>query len=239
MPLSHIVLFTLIPAAATLAGGALALLWAPGARLRSGIQHLAAGIVFAAVATELLPEMAEAHSPWVMSLGFAAGVAAMLGVKLLARRGEAAGEEGRPSPAGLVLPVAVDLLIDGLLVGLAFTAGERHGWIITAALTLEVVFLGMSTAASLGRGHLARGKILALLLLLAALLVAGGVAGATVLHYLPHAGFVALVAFAVAALLYLVTEELLVEAHEEPDTPWVTALFFAGFLAVLLVDHSL
>jgi len=31
------------------------------------------------------------------------------------------------------------------------------------------------------------------------------------------------------ALLYLVTEELLVEAHERPDGPPVSAVFFVGF----------
>ena len=32
-------------------------------------------------------------------------------------------------------------------------------------------------------------------------------------------------AFGLIALLYLVTEELLIEAHETPDRPWVTAMF--------------
>ena len=39
------------------------------------------------------------------------------------------------------------------------------------------------------------------------------------------------------ALLYLVTEELLIEAHETPDRPWVTAMFFVGFLALLLLEE--
>ncbi len=29
--------------------------------------------------------------------------------------------------------------------------------------------------------------------------------------------------------------EMVVEAHETEDRPWVTALFFVGFLAVLLL----
>jgi ZIP family zinc transporter len=41
------------------------------------------------------------------------------------------------------------------------------------------------------------------------------------------------------ALLYLVTEELLVEAHEVPDRPWVTATFFAGFLVLLLLEETI
>jgi ZIP family zinc transporter len=38
-----------------------------------------------------------------------------------------------------------------------------------------------------------------------------------------------------AALLYLVTEELLVEAHEVAETPWAAAMFFAGFLLFLVL----
>ena len=41
------------------------------------------------------------------------------------------------------------------------------------------------------------------------------------------------------ALLYLVTEELLVEAHETPDRPWVAAMFFAGFLLLLLLEEAI
>ena len=41
-------------------------------------------------------------------------------------------------------------------------------------------------------------------------------------------------AFTRAALLFLVTEELPAEAHETPDVPLVTALFFVGFLIFLI-----
>jgi ZIP family zinc transporter len=49
-------------------------------------------------------------------------------------------------------------------------------------------------------------------------------------------GFLAgILGFGVASLLYLVTEELLVEAHEEPDTPLIAATFFVGFLLPLVM----
>ena len=41
--------------------------------------------------------------------------------------------------------------------------------------------------------------------------------------------------FGLAALLFLVTEELLKEAHEEPGTLVGTAVFFVGFLIFLVV----
>lgn len=58
-----------------------------------------------------------------------------------------------------------------------------------------------------------------------------------------HAGRILadrLLAFGLIALLYLVTEELLVEAHEGgKETPFATAMFFAGFLLLLLLEEGL
>jgi ZIP family zinc transporter len=45
--------------------------------------------------------------------------------------------------------------------------------------------------------------------------------------------------FGVAELLFLVTEELLVEAHEVPETPLTTATFFAGFLVIILLEMAI
>mgnify|MGYP000439235608 CR=1 FL=1 len=45
--------------------------------------------------------------------------------------------------------------------------------------------------------------------------------------------------FGTAALLYLVTEELLVEAHEKPDTPLISSMFFVGFLALLTLEEMM
>ena len=45
--------------------------------------------------------------------------------------------------------------------------------------------------------------------------------------------------FGLIALLYLVTEELLVEAHEHPDSPLITAMFFVGFLGLLMIEEVL
>ena len=48
------------------------------------------------------------------------------------------------------------------------------------------------------------------------------------------AGFLS---FGLMALLYLVTEELLFEAHEKPDSPLISAMFFVGFLVLLLIEE--
>ena len=47
-----------------------------------------------------------------------------------------------------------------------------------------------------------------------------------------------LVAFGVAVVLYSVIEALVVEAHEKGEPPLVAALFFPGFLVVLLLEFA-
>lgn len=41
--------------------------------------------------------------------------------------------------------------------------------------------------------------------------------------------------FGLSALLFLVTEELLVEAHKEEESLWLTSAFFGGFLLFLIL----
>ncbi|WP_299653535.1 hypothetical protein [uncultured Jannaschia sp.] len=45
--------------------------------------------------------------------------------------------------------------------------------------------------------------------------------------------------FGLVTRLDRVTEELLVEAYETPDRPWIAAMFFAGFLLLLSPEDLL
>lgn len=45
--------------------------------------------------------------------------------------------------------------------------------------------------------------------------------------------------FVLIALLHLVTEEQLVEDHEVEDASWMTALFFVGFIALIVLNEVL
>lgn len=248
--LQLILLYISFPVLATILGGVIATFRPPGPRLSSAIQHFAAGVVFAAVASELLPEISAEHNNVAVIGGFAVGVGLMLGIKAFLERlvgvqahGPPAareahrehGEEADDSPLGLVVTVAVDILIDGLLIGVGFAAGEEIGILLTIALTLELLFLGLSVAAALTAGEVARGRTIAIIVGLGALVLVGAAIGALLLGGLSGGWLVAVLSFGAAALLYLVTEELLVEAHEREDTPWVTALFFVGFLALFVL----
>lgn len=81
-----ILLFTLIPITALSLGHGLALLQDPGPRTISLFQHFAAGMVFSAVALELLPALRHTDRPGFMASGFLCGVGAMLALDRAAEK---------------------------------------------------------------------------------------------------------------------------------------------------------
>lgn len=230
-----VLLYAMFPALALVAGALLAAVRPPTARMRSVFQHAAAGIVFAAVAGEVLPEAKATHSVPGIIFGFAAGVGLMLLVRTLASSPESSSEEPA-SPRSLVITVGIDLVVDGLLVGVGVAAGAEVGLLVTIALTCEVLFLGLAAAAALSRAGVRPLQGVAVACGMGAVLVVSALVGTVVLQGLSGAPFAAVLGFGCAALLYLVTEELLVEAHEEPETPLTTAAFFVGFLALLVLE---
>lgn len=240
--------YSLIPVVFTVIGASLGTYWPVMARLRSYVLHLAAGVVFAVVAVELLPEVerrvqAGAASVPEVVLGFALGIGTMLGVdKILDRIGggddddtEAAGSVG----LSLFVAVGIDFLLDGLLLGVGFAAGARIGILLALAEAVEQLSVGLALAGELTRAGVARVRVLLIVTALGMLVFVSAVLGATVLRGIPGGTLEIVLAFGLAALLYLVTEELLREAHEEPETTLGTAMFFAGFLLFLVIGMNL
>jgi ZIP family zinc transporter len=234
-PVVQVVLISAIPVGAAFLGALAAALRPPGPMVRSSIQHFAAGVIFSVVAVELLPEVRRVHDPFEVGWTFAAGVVLMLGIEEAAKRFAPAVEHGaaRGPSAGQLVPIGVDLLLDGLLIGIAMTAGLKQGLLLTVALTLELFSLGLAMALTFGSATMPV-RILAPTAI-ACLMVVGAVLGRVFLADASVHVLAGLLSFGCAALLFLVTEELLIEAHESADNALTTAMFFAGFLLFLLL----
>ncbi len=163
-------------------------------------------------------------------VGGGLGVMVMLGLKRI--------EERFAGKLALVATVGLDILVDGLVLGLAFLAGAKAGLLLTIALTLEVLFLGLSVTTELAEETRSKPRVIATVALLALMLPLGALA-AVPLATLPPVVIAGFLSFGLMALLYLVTEELLVEAHARRDTPLISAMFFIGFLVLLLIEEAL
>lgn len=231
--------FATIPAVAIIIGAFVAVMRTPSARTQSMVQHFAAGVVFAALAGEVLPDLHDAHAPVPTVIGFSIGVALMLLVKHLVESAAGEGDKEAPRTAkSLLIVVLVDVVIDGILVGVGFAAGKEKGILIMVALTIEVLFLGLATVGELLEAGASRRRAMAIACLIAGLLLVGAVIGVALSFVAGGPFLIGLLAFSAAALLYLVTEELLVEAHEVPETPLSTAVFFVGFIVLFLIESA-
>ena len=234
---SKIVLFSLIPVFTMITGGIVAVYKKPDGNIRSLILHFAAGVVFSVVAVELLPDIVREHKPMQVIVGFALGLITML---LIKRFAASKGTDKEISvinklPVSLLVAIGVDIFIDGLLLGIGFSAGSKEGMLLAIALSVELLSLGIATATEVGANKLSKQKSIVIITLLAMVFFTSAVLGATLLHNLSDSAMEVVLSFGLSALLFLVTEELLTEAHEEKETVWHTSAFFVGFLLFLIL----
>jgi ZIP family zinc transporter len=228
---THALLLMAVPASVALGGGMLAAVWSPSHQMRSLIQHFAAGVVLAVLAVELLPEIGREHAPGLVLVGaFALGSLFMYGLKIWTMRlehGAAAAGEPNGLSTGLLLATFIDVAVDGFIIGAGFAAGGETGTILALGLSVELLFLGLALASEATAGW----RIVAISGSLGVTVLVFAVLGSLLLAGASHAAIGGALAFSAAALLYLVTEELLMEAHTVEEKPISTLVLFAGFLA--------
>jgi zinc transporter, ZIP family len=215
-------IYSLLPIAALVFTGMLAAVNPVGKVWVSRFQHFASGVIISSVALELLPVSLESGSLIGMVLGYVVGVAAMLMIDHYADK------------AATNIPIAIDLFIDGLLLMIGFAAGRKGGMLLLLGLTLETTALGMVIGPTLAAEGPTKMRAIFPLTGLALSILVGAACGL----FLPQKTgfwFAAIIGFGIAALLFLVVEELIAEAHEIPDTPFTTTLFFIGFLIPLVL----
>jgi len=211
--------------------------------------------VTAALVGEIMPELRrEGHLVWTI-VGFVAGAVLVLALGAYGRRTEAQAEaEAELSrrggfrnkaviaataatlPIGMLGAMAVDLLLDGVLVGLGARLGFTQGLILTIALTLEILFLGLSVVAELKQAGFSARRAVLICTGLGLMTAVGAIGAALLLAGVSTTIMSAVLAFGAAALLYLVVEELLVEAHEEKESVALGASYFAGFLVIYVLS---
>jgi len=232
------------------------------------LQHFASGILIAAVAFELAPQLSK-QNPISICLGYLVAVGFLMFVGRFEFKrhchkctssgemrspllyGEVNGEwtkaegtdqDGRSRnslPLGLIAAVMNDGFIDGLLISVSYVGSRAAGIITALAISVEMGLLGISTANRLKRLSISTWKCVLITTCVPWCIMVGGMTGALATSNLNDDYLVAVIAFGVAGLLYLVTEELMIEAHldEETDRWYVSVWFFAGFLFVVMMDH--
>lgn len=225
-----------LPAFVMLLGGILTTFWHPGKKLISLVQHLAVGIILAALTIEVFPEMRGSDvSPITLIGSFSLGTLFMYGIKLL---GDYLEDENKSEIArqkfnfGFIITVFIDAALDGITIGAGFAAGEKVGFALALGLSVEMLFLGMSLISDTIKG----ARVLQLNAGLSFTILISSLLGYYVLSKTSTTTIAVALAFSAAALLYLVTEELLIEAHKYEEKPYFMLVLFAGFIAFWIIS---
>jgi ZIP family zinc transporter len=219
-----------MPSLVMLLGGALTFFWHPNKAFIGLVQHLAAGIILAALMIEVFPAMRSteiAQGPLILSFGV--GVSFMYLVKLLGsylERGNEQHDALQRFNYGMIITVFIDAALDGVTIGAGFAAGQKVGFALALGLSVEMLFLAMSLISDTVNGV----RILWLSAAFSLTILVCALIGYHLLSASSGNVIAIALAFSAAALIYLVTEELLVEAHEKEEKSYSMLVLFLGFI---------
>ena len=219
----------LIPSTFIAMSGVLALFWHPSHRVRSLIQHFAVGVILAVLATDVFPEIAREHASAKVLIGsFAFGGFLMYLMKRITDRLETQSKRSGNTGEniGLISTTFVDATIDGLIIGTGLAASTSTGLILAVGLSVEMLFLGLSLMSETMKGK----RMVMLTFILGLVMFTSMWLGYYFLKDASPTMIAAILSFGAAALIYLVTDELLIEAHTVEESPVSTLWLFAGFL---------
>ena len=225
--------YILIATGVGLLGSVISLFWEPGTLVRSAVQHFAAGAVLAAIAANVIPEVAEMGTFAGILSGFIAGGLLMIAMKWVVVRFEHGQKSGSKLPIGLAGAAAVDTLIDGAITSAGFSANQQLGVLLVIALALELLFLTLSVGIEFRKTRFKPWQTFAITGGISLLFLVGAIGAGFFLAEASEATLAIILSFGAAALIYLIAEELLVETIEQEKSLFPTATLFVGFLTLL------
>jgi zinc transporter, ZIP family len=231
--LQAILPYVYLATGAGIAGGVIASFWNPSDKARSAIQHFAAGVVIAVVASEVIPEAERAGTALGALGGFAAGGALMIGTKWFVLRFEKKEKYKGKLALGLAVAAAIDTLLDGAMISAGFITGHRLGFLLAVALALELFFLTLSVGAEFHKKTSRRRHQYLVTAGISLMIPVGAFAAYFLLQDASPSVIATVLAFGAAALIYLIAEELLVETILPEEDLFSTAMLFTGFLVLL------
>ena len=212
-------------------GGMLGSRIRPSSRVRAVVAHLVGGLVLGIAAANLMPAASNSGHTVALAIGFPLGFSLLLVINAFLEQPDERQKHGRARPMlmlmlMLMLPFLIDSLIDGVVVGISSKAAEQQ-WVIPVAVALEMGLAPLGLATLIGRSanpwrSALSGALMAVTYLIGlstSLLITNGLQGPSLTGTL---------AFGTAALIYLVVEEVIKEAHSsgEDDSGLVNVAFF-------------
>lgn len=244
------IIYSLLAGTSTVLGAMLVMLFGmPGKKLLSGILGFAGGVMLAISLFELLPEALEFGTVSTAIISFILGAALIYVLDLLIPHAHVT--EGEVKKNGIFssvtiaennmlrigylifLGIAIHNLPEGLAIGAGLEASPELGLYIAIAIGLHNIPEGVAVAGPLRFGGLSVIKVL-FLTLLAGLMAPVGAALGLIFFSLSPVFVAAGLAFAAGAMIYIVIDELIPQAHSLNNHMSILGVM-AGLLIVFIL----
>jgi ZIP family zinc transporter len=235
-----VLLLAAIPAVANFAGGLVAELRPVSSRTLSFALHAAAGIVIAVVGLEVVPRALSTTPAWVPMLAFVAGAGLFLGLDALSGYINARADARSPgggSAWAIYGGVSLDLLSDGILIGTGSVVNPSLGVLLAVGQAPADAPEGFAAAAALRRAGLSRSRRLLAGAGFAVPILTGAAVGYLALRSAPDVLTLSVLAFTGGALLSVVVEEMVPQAHDANQSRWDSLFLVSGFAVFAAVSH--
>ena len=225
---------TLIPAMAVILSLITGLTTKPKGIMVQITQALAAGILLACIAGELLPKLNFTQNPVSLSLAVISGLTLML---ILSRinPGCCSSTQTATPLLPFITGFAIEFAINGLVIVLTVTASAFASLITAISLSICCFVCGLTVTTRLLHSGYNAKHTTASMLAMSTLFPLGGLFGFFSLQHLSAFWNTEIIGFGMAILLYIATADLLISGfNSKSNLPKVS--FFAGFLLIVILQ---
>lgn len=209
----------------------------------SGALQFAAGIITALVALSLMPPaVRQGSSPVTVALMFFIGGAIYVifeyysAQKMAARPTESG---ANVTSLGLYVGILVDLVIDGIIIGIGATLTVTTGLLLALGMAISTLPLAFVTTSTAKRQGVSKENRRRLSIAYFLCVLVGAMVGFVLLRDAPLGLRLALIALASGFLITTVTQSMIPEANKDGEPSFAGILYLAGISVYALLSLTI
>jgi ZIP family zinc transporter len=236
-----ILLFSLLPALGTFAGGIAAEFFEINKRNLSLALHVATGIILAVISIELMPQILKANTPWIVISAFIAGGVFFVAIDQLINfvQGRLGDSHQSTAAWAIFFGVAIDSFTDGILIGAGSLINLQLGLLIAIGLVSADIPEGFATLAAFKERGIKRSLRILLNLLASLPVLLGASAGYLLVKGQPAIVEYSILAFTAGILLTVTAEEIIPESHKNGEARLAALALIGGFALFAFISSYL
>ena len=236
-----IILFSLLPALGTFAGGIAAEFLKIDRKNLSLSLHVAAGIILAVISIELMPEILKANTPWITILAFILGGFFFITIDQLINfvQGRLGSVNHSTTAWAIFFGVAIDSFTDGLLIGAGSLIDLQIGFLVAVGVVSADIPEGFATIAAFKERGIKKNLRILLNLLASLPVLLGAVAGYWLVKGQPAIVEYSILTFTAGILLTVTAEEIIPESHRNGEARLAALAFIGGFAFFAFISSYL